>query len=329
MRKARVAVLGAGGTIAMAGAHAFDWVDYGDTGIIHPVDVLVATLDLGLPDIVLVPVPVRALPSTGITPADWCALAAAVGQVLADDGIDGVVITHGTASLEETAFFLHLVNGHAAPIVLVGAQRPPNTASSDSVANLRAAAIVAASGQFMNVGALVVMNGYVYSARDVSKLANHTLDAFDAPGFGPLARVEADGSVTLARLLPPRRVAPFSLSDTVLPRVDIVLSYAGADGAAIDAFVAAGARGVVCAGFPPGRSTPLERMAAICAVQAGVTVVQSSRALSGRVPLQRYNAADGVLSGGGLNPHQARILVMLALANGMSVDDLQTALLSI
>jgi L-asparaginase len=173
------------------------------------------------------------------------------------------------------------------------------------------------------------MNGHVYSARDVSKLSNHGLDAFAALEFGPLARVEADGSITLARLLPPRALPPFPLPSGPLPRVDIAFSYAGADGAAIDAYVAAGARGIICAGFPPGRSTPGERAAAVRAVKAGVTVVQSSRALMGRVPLQRYNEADGILSGGGLSPHKARILLMLALANGMSATDLQAALLAI
>jgi L-asparaginase len=327
--RARIAVLGAGGTIAMAGAHPFDWIDYGDTGIIRDVDALVATLDLGLPDVELLPVAVRALPSTGITPSDWSALAAVVDKVLTDDRADGVVITHGTASLEETAFFLHLVHRHAAPVVVVGAQRPPNTASSDAVANLRAAAVVAASGLFAEAGVLVVMNGCVYPARDASKLANHALDAFDAVEFGPLARVEADGTVTVARLLPRRAVAPFVLTAAPLPRVDIALSYAGADGAAIDGFVAAGARGIICAGLPPGRSTPMERAAALRAVAAGVTVVQSSRALKGRVPLQRYNVADDILSGGGLNPHKARILVMLALASDMSLVELQAALLAI
>jgi L-asparaginase len=312
----------------MAGAHAFDWVDYADSGIIHRIDELMATLDLGLAEIDLVPVPVRALPSTGIIPADWCAIARVVDDALANGLADGVVVTHGTATLEETAFFLHLVHGHAAPVVVVGAQRPPNTASSDAVANLRAAVAAAASDRLAGAGALVVMNNYVYSARDAGKFANHALEAFDAPEFGPLARVEPDGGVTLARLLPPRILPTFKLPAGQLPRVDVAFSYAGSDGAAIDAFVARGARAIVCAGFPPGRSTPGEREAAVRAVAAGVTVVQSSRAPMGRVPLQRYNQSDGVFSGGGLSPQKARILVMLALAAGLSSEDLQAALLA-
>jgi L-asparaginase len=325
----RVAVIGAGGTIAMEGAHAFDWVDYGDTGIIHSVETLVERLDIGLAGVTLVPCPLRALPSTGITPADWIALAAKIDELIATDpDLDGIVVTHGTASLEETAFFLHLVHRHALPVVLVGAQRPPNTAASDAVANLRGAVAAAACPDLRGQGVLVALHGYVHAAESVAKLANHTLDAFQSLEFGPLARIEPDGTLFVARRLPEGRRPLFDLPAGPVPRVDIAFSYAGADGASIDAFVAAGAQGIVLAGFAPGRSTPGERQAASRAVAAGLTVVQSSRAAMGRVPLQRYNTADGILSGGGLSPQKLRILVMLALGQGLPAGEIQDLLLS-
>lgn len=312
---ARIAILGAGGTIAMQGAHPFDWVDYGDSGIVHPVDLVVAGMDFGLPDITVVPVPFRMLPGTGITPGDWRDLAAAVAQVR---DVDGIVITHGTATLEETAFFLHATLATQVPVIVTGAQRPPNTASSDAVAGLRNALVAAAHAP---AGVHVAMNGMLYSPDDVTKTANHALDAFEAPEFGPLARIEAGGTLALRRL--PRPVPRLFNPAAALPRVDLVMSYAGADGVAVDALVAAGARGLISAGFPPGRCTPAERAALLRAVAAGLTVVQSSRALRGAVPVQAYNAADGILSGGGLAPWKLRILVMLALADGMAPEPME------
>lgn len=321
----RIAVIGAGGTIAMAGAHAFDWVDYGDTGIINAVDDVIAGLDLGLADVAIVPHAFRALPSTGITTADWVALAGEVAALAAAGAGDGIVVTHGTATMEETAFFLHAVLEPGVAVVLTGAQRPPNTAGTDAVAGLRGAVAAAAQAP---AGVYVAMNGQLFDAVSVTKTANFALDAFVAPETGPVGRIEPDGSLSLLGL-PAPRAQRFAIppSAEALPRVDLVLSHAGADGTAIDALVAAGARGIVSAGLPPGRTTPGERAALLRAVAAGVSVVQSSRALRGQVPLQPYNQAAGILSGGGLAPHKARILVMLALAAGLDRDRLQTLLL--
>jgi L-asparaginase len=331
MARARIAIIGAGGTIAMEGANPFDWLDYGDTGIVHGVEAILARLDLGLPDVELVPHSFRTLASTGIGPADWHELAAAIDALMiSEPPLSGVVVTHGTASMEETAFFLHLVHRHAAPVALVGAQRPANTASSDAVANLRAAVIAAGDSRLRAMGVFVVMNSALHTAPSVAKVANHDLEAFASPEFGPLGRIDPDGGLWLARRMEARTlpILPLPNSAGDLPRVDVVFSYAGADGVAVDGFVAAGARALVLAGFPPGRSTPGERDAARRAVKNGVVVVQSSRALVGRTPRQRYNSLDGILSGGGLSPQKARILIMLGLAAGLSAEALQELLLS-
>jgi len=321
----RIAVIGAGGTIAMVGAGRWDWVDYGDTGIIRPVERVLEEMSFGLPGVDVVPVAFRLLPSTGITPADWVALAQAIADLARAGGVDGVVVTHGTATLEETAFFLHAVLDPPWPVVVTGAQRPPATAGSDAEAGMRGALAAAACGP---AGVFVAMNGQLFGAATVTKTSNFALDAFEAPQSGPLGRIEPDGSLSLLAAPVPRAHA-FGVPEDAqaLPRVDIALSYAGADGVAVDALVAAGARGIVSAGLPPGRSTPGERAALLRAVAAGVTVVQSSRAARGQVPVQPYNVAEGILAGGGLAPNKARILVMLALGAGLGRAALQALLL--
>src|SRR5690606_12463719 len=130
--------------------------------------------------------------------------------------------------------------------------------------------------QLAQTGVCVVMDGYVYSARDVIKTGNHQLDAFDAPEFGPLARIEPDGSISVRRLEPPSSLVrvPYNADQpTQLPRVDIVYSYAGADGTATRAFCAAGTKGLVVAGFPPGRAANGERQALVDAAKSGIIVV--------------------------------------------------------
>jgi L-asparaginase len=319
----RVLVVGAGGTIAMVGRSAYDWVEYGESGQVRPVDEVVHELQPLLEGVELEVVSFRAVASTGIVWRDWVELARLVRNLAATrSDAHGIVITHGTASLEETAWFLDLVVRCPLPVVLVGAQRPPNTAGSDAAPNLRAALAVAVAPAARDLGVLVVMDNYIYGARDVRKTSNFALDAFESGEFGPLGRVDADGTVALRRRLslPNPQAAPLvgALACDVPPRVDLALSYAGADGTAIDAFVRAGARAIVSVGMPPGRCTPAERKALSEAVAAGVLVVQSSRASRGAVVAQQYNRADGIVSGGDLAPNKLRILLMAALSAGIA-----------
>ncbi|WP_454754293.1 asparaginase [Cupriavidus necator] len=315
----RIAVIGTGGTFAMHARHRFDWVEYSESGVVHPIAKLLDDLgNLGdVADAVeLVPVPFRALGSTGITPADWLALARLIGETARrDPGLAGFVVTHGTATLEETAWFVDLALTLDQPVVITGAQRPANTAGSDVPANLRAALAVAQSDAARGAGVLVVMDGHIFAARDVTKAASFDLNAFEAPQFGPLGRVEASGAVTMRRLPVRCRVFPPPALSNIdaLPRVDIVMSYAGADRTAIDALVAAGCAGIVSAGLPPGRPANAEAQGLADAVRAGTTVVQSTRAARGMVPPQAFLRAAGVLAGGDLSPQKLRILLMLAL----------------
>src|SRR5699024_6097605 len=166
---------------------------------------------------------------------------------------------------------------------------------------------------------------HVHSARDVAKFANHTLSAMESPAAGPLARVNADGTLTAYRRPTRRHTArsEFAAREAGarceggegLPRVDIVHQYAGADAAALDAYVAAGAQGLVVVGFPPGTNTPAIEEAIAAHAQAGVTIVQASRAIRDPQILPRKDLAGRVINAD-LSPQHARILLMLALAHG-------------
>lgn len=306
----------------MEGANPFDWVDYGDTGKINPVEKIVAGMDLGLPEIDLELVPFRLLPSTGISIEDWIELAGLVMKLDQRADIAGIVITHGTATLEETAFFLEATCAVTKPVILSGAQRPPNTAASDAMVNLRAA--VAAATQ-APAGVFACMNNLLFAACDVTKTSNFALDAFEAPEFGPLGRINADGSLYMARNAAPAQVI-FAVPTGTLPRVDIALSYAGSDGAGIRALTTAKAQAIIVAGMVPGRASPGDRAAMLEAVAAGVLVVQSSRALRNGVPVQPYNQADRILGGGVLSVQKARILILLALASQFNRDTIESLL---
>ena len=195
----------------MVGRSAYDWVEYGESGHVRSVAEVVRELQPLLEGVELEMISFRAVASTGIAWRDWVELAKLVRDLpAARSDAHGIVITHGTASLEDTAWFLDLVVRCEVPVVLVGAQRPPNTAGSDAGPNLRAALAVAASTQARELGVLVVMDNYIYCARDVRKTANFALDAFEAGEFGPLGRVDSDGTVALRRRppLPKRRRSP-------------------------------------------------------------------------------------------------------------------------
>jgi len=316
MTRRKIAVIGTGGTISSVAASSLDTLDYPEFGRKLTASELLARV--GEADLVAepVPVPFRAVGSTAIGPADWIALRDLVHATAAQDpGIAGFVITHGTATLEETAFFLNLTLAIAHPVVLVGAQRPASALGTDAGANLVAALRVASAPEAVGLGVLVVLNDEIHAARDVVKTSTYRLQTFRSPDFGALGHVDGDG-VHILRA-PRRQHAPdtvFASAATFdLPRVDIVLSYAGVDGAMVEAAVAAGARGIVSAGLAPGIATPLERLALERAFAAGIVVVQCSRAASGRVGRRRYLREAGIMAGEDFSPQKARILLMLAL----------------
>jgi L-asparaginase len=271
-------------------------------------------------------IPFRRLSSHALVDRDWLDLAATVNDLLRNDRADGVVITHGTNTLEETAYFLTLCVNSDRPTVLVGAMRPASGLSADGYLNLLNAVRVAASPAVRGHGALVVLNDTIHSARDVTKTATFRVETFQGRDLGPLGYADADGRVVLYHRTARRHTvdSEFSLDGlAALPRVDVVVSYVGADGSAIDACVAAGARGLVSAGTGSGRPTPAEDEALDRAIASGVVVCQSSRVGSGRVVRSPGLQARAIVAADNLQPWKARVLLSLALTRTSDPDVVQ------
>jgi L-asparaginase len=324
----RIVVIGTGGTISSLGASSLDVLDYPDFGQKLSCEALLERF----PETRLVadPVPVsfRQVGSTEIGPKEWVELRALIHRIARDDPtVAGFVMPHGTATLEETAFFLNLTLAVAQPVVLVGAQRPASALGTDAGMNLVNALRVAGSPEAGGKGVLAVLNDEIHAARDVVKTSSYRLQAFRSLDFGALGHVDGDGvHFYRAPLRPHMPDTPFAALDlTQMPRVDIVYSYAGADGALVDATVAAGARGIVSAGFAPGSPTPQQRTALERAAKSGVVVVQCSRAASGRVAPRRRLRESGIVAGEDLSPQKARILLMLALSTTADIAAIQQA----
>lgn len=322
----KVAVIACGGTIGSVSRDSLDVIDYPEQGEKVPL----ATLLARVPDAQRIAdirgVDFRAVSSSAIGPAEWLELRALMAQ-LAQQGARGIVILHGTGTLEETAFFLHLTWSQAVPVVLTGAQRPLSAVSSDAGMNLISALRVAADTASQDKGVMVVLNDEIFPARDAVKTSTLRLQTFQAPGLGPIGYVDGDGVVF--RRAPICAAGAFSSvieqgGIETWPRVDIVFSYAGADGTMVDAAVAAGAKGIVSAGFAPGLPTPEQRARLDAAQATGVIVVQSSRS-TGRVARRRALTESGVIAGEDLGPQKARILLSLCLLAGFEYDRIATA----
>ena len=314
--KPKVAFIGTGGTIASLGRGPLDLQDYGATGNRMHADEIVAMFPELQSVADVIPVRYRNIISPGIDFADYKALVLECDRVVAEHpDIAGIVIGHGTASLEETAYMLHRTIKVQVPVVLVGSQRPASALGTDAGMNLIAAVRTAASPAARGMGVLVVLNDEIQSAREVTKTSTLRLQTFRTPDFGVLGHADAD-RVAFYRA-PLRRRAPDTEFDIrgldSLPRVDIAYAYTGSDGVAVRAFVAAGAKGIVSAGFPPSFPTPKDTEALIEAASGGVVVVLSTRAGSGRVFTGYRARANGFLSADNLNPQKARILLALAL----------------
>ena len=310
----KIAFIGTGGTMASLGKGRFDLLDYNQTGLrIAADEVLTRTgIDKDFPNVV--PIAFRTIDSTAITPSDWAELAELCVECANEPEISGIVIGHGTASLEETAWLLSLVLTLNIPVVVTGSMRPLNGISSDVSANL-AGAIAVARATEGAAGVYVVMNDEIHAPRFVAKTHSLRLGAFQSLWHGPIGHVEAQDVVFSSPLPSPPTTFDVSMVRR-MPRVDICMSHIGADGAAIDAFVAAGAAGIVSAGFGPGDCTELENAALDRAITAGVCVVQSTKCGAGLAVDSKKNQARGILSAGDLSPSKARILLALCLARG-------------
>lgn len=267
--------------------------------------------------------------SSDMTPETWLRLAGRVNELLARPDITGIVVTHGTNTLEETAYFLDLTTVSTKPVVLVGAQRPTSDPDSDGPRNLLNAVRVAIAPEAVGKGVMVVMNGQINAARDVTKTNTSQVETFRSLEFGALGVADAE-KVRFYRA--PLRRQTFTVdSRTQLGRVEIVMSYAGADGLLIRSMLRDGAvQGLVIAGLGLG-GVPGAMFDAIQEARArGIPVVISTRVPTGRIfSLSATKGSSlslkriGCVLADNLSPQKARILLMLALTKSSETETLQ------
>ena len=312
----KIAFIGTGGTISSLGPTPLTLIDYSAEGrMMHAEEIVSRFPELtGVANVM--PVRFRNVASYEIFFPEWRELVLLCDRLVAEHpDLAGIIIGHGTASLEETAYFLHLTLKVSVPVVVVGSQRPASALSTDAGLNLVNAVRVAASPQARGMGVMVLLNDEISAARDVTKTSTMRMQTFRTPDFGVLGHADGDAIAFYRR--PIRIGAPDTEFDIrtldTLPRVDIGYSYTGSDGTAMRAFVAAGAKGIISAGFAPGMANAADFAAMTEAVAAGIVVMQCTRAGSGRTYKGRKLREAGMLITDNLNPQKARLLLALAL----------------
>jgi L-asparaginase len=259
----------------------------------------------------------------------WLKLAARVNEALATGDADGVVITHGTDTLEETGYFLSLVVKSAKPVVLVGSMRPATAISADGPINLYNAVALATDPRASGQGPLILLNDTIHYAREAQKTHTTRMDTFASPNRG-IAGMMNTGKAFFYSANTSRHTtrSEFSIDGLVagkLPRVEVVYSYANLDGAIIDALVDLGVKGIVLAGVGDGNTTDAALAALERAAKKGLAVVRSSRTGRGIVDRNVEVNDDklGFIAGMELNPQKARILLMLGLTKTTDTRALQ------
>ena len=323
---ANVMILATGGTIAGTGATSTTTVGY------TAATVGVARLIEAVPELKKVAnvkgEQVFQIASENMNNDNWLKLAKRVNELLAQDDVDGIVITHGTDTIEETAYFLNLVVKSRKPVVIVGAMRPSTAISADGPINLYNAVTLAGSEEAVGKGVLVVLNDQINGARDVTKTNTANADTFRSWELGFLGYMQ-DNRPYFYRVSTRKHTVDteFDVSKLEsLPQVDIVYGYANMNRIAVDAFVAAGAKAIVHAGVGDGSlARPAVEPALIEARKKGVIIVRSSRVGNGIVARNgeaKDDEMDYVVSDS-LNPQKARILVMLALTKTANTKEIQ------
>ena len=323
---AHVVVLATGGTIAGAGADAANSATYQAAKV--PVDKLIA----GIPELAKIATvsgeQVFQIASESFTNDHLLTLGRRVSALLKDSKVDGIVITHGTDTLEETAFFLNLVIRSDKPVVLVGSMRPGTAISADGALNLLNAVTVAASKEAKGRGVLIAMNDQIDAARDVSKSINIKTNAFVSQ-WGALGMV-VEGKTYWFRRVDKKHTltSDFDIDKLKeLAPVEIAYGYGNVSATAYEAFAAKGVKAIIHAGTGNG-SVANRLVPALRELQGkGVQIIRSSRVGGGFVLRNAEQPDDqyGWVVAHDLNPQKARILAAVALANGLDAAALQKA----
>ncbi|MFK0512422.1 type II asparaginase [Campylobacter jejuni] len=311
--KSRIAILGTGGTIA--GFIDSTIATTGYTAGAIDIDVLIKAVPQirDLADISWEQI--ANIDSSNMCDEIWLRLAKKIAKLFAE-GIDGVVITHGTDTMEETAYFLNLTIKSDKPVVLVGAMRPSTAISADGPKNLYNAVALVANKEAKNKGVMVAINDKILSARGVVKTHSLNVDAFSSPDFGDLGYI-VDGKVFFYNNVTKAHTknAPFDVSKlTSLPKVDILYSYSNdGSGVAAKALFEHGTKGIVVAGSGAGSIHKNQKDVLKELLKKGLKVVVSSRVVAGCVAVSDSDEKLGFISAEDLNHQKARVLLILAL----------------
>ncbi|EPC6067270.1 type II asparaginase [Campylobacter jejuni] len=311
--KSRIAILGTGGTIAGFIDSTIATTGYAAGAI--DIDVLIKAVPQirDLADISWEQI--ANIDSSNMCDEIWLRLAKKIAKLFAE-GIDGVVITHGTDTMEETAYFLNLTIKSDKPVVLVGAMRPSTAISADGPKNLYNAVALVANKEAKNKGVMVAINDKILSARGVVKTHSLNVDAFSSPDFGDLGYI-VDGKVFFYSNVTKAHTknAPFDVSKlTSLPKVDILYSYSNdGSGVAAKALFEHGTKGIVVAGSGAGSIHKNQKDVLKELLKKGLKVVVSSRVVAGCVAVSDSDEKLGFISAEDLNPQKARVLLILAL----------------
>jgi len=251
-----------------------------------------------------------------------------INELAKTNDVDGIVITHGTDTMEESAFFLNLTVKTDKPVVMVGSMRPSTAVSADGPLNLFNAVAVAADPKAKGRGVLVVMNDWIHGAHSLTKTSTTDVQTFMSPVRG-LVGVTSYGKNDFyaSPEWPHTTKTEFDISQaTKLPRVDVLMAYVDMGPEQIDAAVAGGAKGIVIAGVGNGNMTKAAAEACANAVKKGVIVVRSSRVPTGLVGrnVEIDDDKNGFIASDELNPQKSRILLSLALLKNSNAKDVQT-----
>jgi L-asparaginase len=323
-RKPNIAILATGGTIAGAAASG---TQAGYTSGAVTIDAMLAAVP-GIKDMANVKgEQISNVGSQDMTFEIMITLAKRINELLARSDVDGVVVTHGTDTMEETAFFLNLVVKSDKPVVMVGSMRPSTAVSADGPLNLYNAVGVAIDPDAKGRGVLVVMNDWIHGAHSLTKTSTTAIQTFMSPLRGVVG-ISSYGKNDFYNTPHWKHTtsSEFSIADvTKLPRVDIVFACADMPADLIDASVANGAKGIVIAGVGNGNMNKASLEAAARAAKKGVVIVRSSRVVTGTVGRNVEVNDDqlGFIASDELNPQKSRILLALALLKPRSVTDIQ------
>jgi L-asparaginase len=319
-----IVILATGGTIAGAGASSTQAAyTSGAVGI----DTMLAAVP-GIRDLANIKgEQISNVGSQDMTFAIMLTLAKRINALLAQNGVNGIVVTHGTDTMEETAYFLNLVVKSEKPVVLVGSMRPSTALSADGPLNLFNAVGVAADPQSAGRGVLVVMNDWIHGAHSLTKTSATAVQTFMSPLRGLVGVANYGKNDYYNRPVWKHTTASeFDVASvTQLPRVDIIYAYSDMPGDLIDSSVANGAKGIVIAGVGNGNMNKRSREAAVTAAKKGVIVVRSSRVVTGTVGrnVEVNDDEMNFVASDELNPQKARILLTLALLKPRTTADIQ------